>query len=1474
MKKFTKHLLVLAGTSLSLSMVAQNVDYTKYPDYSAVTKADPTLRARRVPGRRPDHVNNGESRCFPPVINQDGGSCGSASRIYYMFTYEINAYRNADGSKPENQYPTHFTWLLTNSNSGKEGMARANGVPNSVTYGGNTYSRLFGNQDCGSNDFGWMQGYDKWFEAMHNRISRSANFPLSVETEEGREAVKNWIWNHNGDPDFQGRGGICGIGVASAGDWKNIPSTPTNNSIGVTGKKFVNSWGKTVDHALTIVGYDDRIEFDLDGNGVYGEKSKDEVGAWIIVNSWSPYWCNKGFIYCPYKYAVPVGKSGGYYKPEIYYVRKNYRPLKTFKIRMAYSKRSELSLKAGIAADTSATAPEQIIQMEHFNFAGDGDGNGKDAETPMLGRWADGNLHKEPMEFGYDITDLSAVLDPSKPAKYFFVIDSKNTADGVGKVEAVSLMDYTHGEPVIEIPFPIGSGVDVKTHGERTIISFTVPGEYIAAPRNVLYANGQLTWDEPGMCTYNLTNYKVYKNGQLLSTVGKNVHAVPATEAATYAVEAVYDNDGVAMVSSRVAATSTEYHGATPSADFTRKFYGAGFRIKDLFKQKYEQATIEYWIKPIAITDNSQKVGPGWGDFLIHFNTQGQAIFGWDNSSPGVTRRSSVLPNVWKHVAIVINGSKATAYINGVKQAETVGSKSGIGGFGDFIVGRDGNDGIRGEINEFRVWSTARSQTQIQQHMYTQIANPENEPGLLAELTMDEPASETIGDKAQHHVVEYLGRAPQRLLNTSCKDKRTIKAAFSFPESTVYSNTAIQLVNESAGNAVKFQWTVKDGSNTKVYTTPEPSVIFQSPGQKKVTLRVEDINGNADSISKDVTAVSLALPKANFMCPKETYINMPVTFVNLSSPLEGVKYTWTANGADKATSNTQHLKTAFTVPGTYEVKLTVANGAGSTECSHTILVKNLEPIVNFEVDKGAVRRNTYVKFTDRTEHEPTQWYWEISSADTVIVHEGQLHGFRFVEPGRYDIRLDAGNDCGWGTYTLRNAVVVSNEDPKTGLNFKGAASEYVTFDNPLPTTGNNDMTIDYWLNAQPVSTYNNQVGDQKFYTRTLNNGSVLLTIGDKHFTSSAHFYRVGEWHHYAFVFSGEYCNLYRDCQLIEQIKIGNVNLRQNLPAKFRLGSAEAPMKGILDEFRVWNSALSQKELLALSNRTIKNVAAEQAAHKLVLYYQFNQSGGDVIDATSGAHKGTRVGFGPDGDAWSNSLGVFSLSKNGVQEVTEKYLTNYKRPFLYTSNIINPAYGSRFAGLEMGTQRSGWKQDNVATVGNVKMSFFVDRQKNDLLALMTGALAFADSAKNLKLYQTITLPAGYYTFGMIPHDFTGINGSYLVVNKGEGLPDAKQLQSAIASAELKNMEVNFRLTEETEISLGLLCNTGGYTLFNVDRFYLNRKGTNDKWIYTSVDTPEILPADNVPSTIYDLQGRKVEKTQSGLYIINGKKILVK
>ena len=141
------------------------MDRKKYPDYSTILNIDPSLNpspTKATKGKSkaveelPLHVNNAENMYFPPVFNQDGGSCGSASRICYMFSYELAAYRNLDASKPENYYPSHFVWLHTYapSGQGKDEFVQFVGVPSAATYGGQTYSALFGNQDTQGDDFG------------------------------------------------------------------------------------------------------------------------------------------------------------------------------------------------------------------------------------------------------------------------------------------------------------------------------------------------------------------------------------------------------------------------------------------------------------------------------------------------------------------------------------------------------------------------------------------------------------------------------------------------------------------------------------------------------------------------------------------------------------------------------------------------------------------------------------------------------------------------------------------------------------------------------------------------------------------------------------------------------------------------------------------------------------------------------------------------------------------------------------------------------------------------------------------------------------------------------------------------------------------------------------------------------------------------------------------------------------------------
>lgn len=138
--------LLLLAVALPLAAWAQtHVNRDKYPDYSETLNPDMTMlekssgnraKATAATAVRPSYVNNAEQKYFPPVFNQDGGSCGSASRISYMFTYELNAYRDLNGKVAENYYPSHFVWLLTNGNSGKNEFVTSIGVPSAATYGG------------------------------------------------------------------------------------------------------------------------------------------------------------------------------------------------------------------------------------------------------------------------------------------------------------------------------------------------------------------------------------------------------------------------------------------------------------------------------------------------------------------------------------------------------------------------------------------------------------------------------------------------------------------------------------------------------------------------------------------------------------------------------------------------------------------------------------------------------------------------------------------------------------------------------------------------------------------------------------------------------------------------------------------------------------------------------------------------------------------------------------------------------------------------------------------------------------------------------------------------------------------------------------------------------------------------------------------------------------------------------------------
>ena len=155
-----------------------------------------------------------------------------------------------------------------------------------------------------------------------------------------------------------------------------------------------------------------------------------------------------------------------------------------------------------------------------------------------------------------------------------------------------------------------------------------------------------------------------------------------------------------------------------------------------------------------------------------------------------------------------------------------------------------------------------------------------------------------------------------------------------------------------------------------------------------------------------------------------------------------------------------------------------------------------------------------------------------------------------------------------------------------------------------------------------------------------------------------------------------------------------------------------------------------------------------------------------------------------------------------------------------------------------------------------------------------------------------LPAGHYLFSANYHTkWEGQPGrSYVAVAEGDGLPDTQDLQAdALAytqmqerSTSVKSNSVEFALADETEVSLGLVVNMSEKICLAINSFTLSRYDgdtVTDVTISTDIET---LPADTLPQDtdsrhtgIYDLSGRRIaEPTEPGIYIMNGKKVIVK
>ena len=369
----------------------------------------------------PASVDNSKLKYFPPLINQIGGSCAQASYIGYMFTYEMNRLLDRDASEnKDNQFSYLYTWNFINGGV-DEGSLGTDGLQ--IAFEGGIATEADFPSQYTSSQFKWTSGYENYLKALHYRVKKIRTF--NVLNREGVDKVRNYLWNRG---ESGKSGGIVTFSSRS-GSW----TINTNYSgLSETGyKALLTKLSPTGAHAMTIVGYDDLVEFETPE----GTVSK---GAFIVCNTWGEHHFqhDRGRFYLPYWFWEQSDRDLSALGADMVGTDVEYRESKVvFRVKLDYSSRDDLSFRIGVSNRASDKLPANDFLVPIANHQG--------GDYPMQG-----NNSSSEIEFAFDFSSYVANINDSAEPKFFLTIsrNRRGKVYGSGRILEFSVYDYRESQ--------------------------------------------------------------------------------------------------------------------------------------------------------------------------------------------------------------------------------------------------------------------------------------------------------------------------------------------------------------------------------------------------------------------------------------------------------------------------------------------------------------------------------------------------------------------------------------------------------------------------------------------------------------------------------------------------------------------------------------------------------------------------------------------------------------------------------------------------------------------------------------------------------------------------------------------------------------------------------------------------------------------------------------------------------------------
>ena len=207
-------------------------------------------------------------------------------------------------------------------------------------------------------------------------------------------------------------------------------------------------------------------------------------------------------------------------------------------------------------------------------------------------------------------------------------------------------------------------------------------------------------------------------------------------------------------------------------------------------------------------------------------------------------------------------------------------------------------------------------------------------------------------------------------------------AAFS---SNVQSGTApltIQFTDKSSGTSpLSYAWDFTNDGDTDS-TIKSPSFTYATPGTYSVKLTVTNIAGtNSTTKINYITVAAPVPPTAAFSSNVQTgTFPLLIRFTDESGGTGPLTYAWDFDNDGDTDSTGKSPSYTFTAAGTYSVKLTVTNIAGTdntTRIDYIIVTPPKAPVAAFTSNVQSGISPLAVRFTDQSSNTPVSWIWEL-----------------------------------------------------------------------------------------------------------------------------------------------------------------------------------------------------------------------------------------------------------------------------------------------------------------------------------------------------------------------------------------------------------------------------------------------------------------------------------------------------------------